>query len=402
MAELSGYQEFGGFHWELGSLRNALAYQGLRMPHSGEAPTEELLLGVSGGIVAGYFIFEYQGVPPMFHFLTFNTFDPLPTAIERLGIETVKQGSASAAKARQNLLSALDRGRAPLVWADTFSLGHGVKPPAQDYHFSVPLLVIAYDEGRDEARFVDRAKVPFTVRASELDAARARPKKERQRLMLVDNLRPERLPEAVQAGIEQCLQNAYGEPPRQPMRGKFGLVAFERWLALLADEKAKNGWKRQFTEGSLRYEAISSFYHYTHHLGSGGYGARGRYADFLQEAALILGKDSLRQAAASFRQAEVAWGALYNTLLPESSPSLYQARTLIDEREHLLREQGGSSLAARREIDAQLIAIRDEGAQSLTFSVDEERSWREAMREAVLSLKESEEAAFAVLRAAID
>ena len=103
MAELRDYTEYGGDHWELGALRNALAHQGARMPHTGQAPTEALLLGIAGGVVAGYFIFEYEGYPPMFNFLTVNSFDPLTNALERLGIEATTRRSGSPEKARQHL-----------------------------------------------------------------------------------------------------------------------------------------------------------------------------------------------------------------------------------------------------------------------------------------------------------
>ena len=46
---LEDYTQFGG-HIEMGTVRNALAYQGVTMPHSGDAPTQALLFGISGGV----------------------------------------------------------------------------------------------------------------------------------------------------------------------------------------------------------------------------------------------------------------------------------------------------------------------------------------------------------------
>ena len=293
MAELRGYQEFGGDHWELGPLRNALAHQGARVPHTGAAPTEALLLGIAGGITAGYFIFEYEGYPPMFNFLTMNTFDPLSSVLDRLAIETEIQRSGSAAKARQQLLDALSAGKAPLVWADVSSLGYSERERTEDFWFVCPLLVIAYEDG-GQARLVDRADVPLTVTAERLDEARARVKKERQKLMTAGDIAEEKLAPAVRAGIEQCLALALDEPPRKPMRGKYGLAAYTRWADELADERSKKGWQRKFAQGSARFALLTSFYHYTHHFGTGGSGARARYADFLDEAALILDTDDLR------------------------------------------------------------------------------------------------------------
>ena len=165
MTELTDYKEYGGDHWELGPLRNALAYQGLRMPHTGQAPSESLLLGISGGIVAGYFIFQYKGYPPTFNFLTVNSFDPMSNVLERLEIEVQNQRSNSAKKARKNLIQALDRGDAPLVWAEVTSLGYGDMKESEDYWFVMPLLVTRYDDNTDRASIVDRSSVPIHISA---------------------------------------------------------------------------------------------------------------------------------------------------------------------------------------------------------------------------------------------
>lgn len=401
MTELTDYKEYGGDHWELGPLRNALAYQGLRMPHTGQAPSESLLLGISGGIVAGYFIFQYKGYPPTFNFLTVNSFDPMSNVLERLEIEVQNQRSNSAKKARKNLIQALDRGDAPLVWAEVTSLGYGDMKESEDYWFVMPLLVTRYDENTDRASIVDRSSVPIHISAQVLDRARQRIKKERQRLMTVGKFPIEKLPEATRAGIQQCLEHALGEPPRKPMRGKYGLAAYTRWADALADERSKNGWKRQFATGSDRFSLLTWFYHYTHHFGTGGFGARGRYADFLVEAAEILENDALLIAADEFRKAERSWMALYDQLYSAGVEPLFRARQLIDEREKLFREQGQASTEARNKINEQLEELRTSANETMNFRETEEKQWREGMRESVLELQAREVAAFHRLQDAV-
>ena len=394
MTELTGYKEYGGDHWELGPLRNALAYQGLRMPHTGQAPSEALLLGISGGIVAGYFIFQYKGYPPTFNFLTVNSFDPMTNVLERLEIDVLNLRTNSAEKARKNLIQALDRGDAPLVWAEVTSLGYGDMKESEDNWFVMPLLVTRYDESTDEASIVDRSRVPIHISAQALDRARQRIKKERQRLMTFGKFPMEKLPQATRAGIQQCLEHALGEPPRKPMRGKYGLAAYTRWADALADERSKNGWKRQFATGSDRFSLLTWFYHYTHHFGTGGFGARGRYADFLVEAAEILDNDALVKAAEEFRKAERGWMALYDQLYSDEMEPLIQARQLIDERERQFREQGQASFENREQITGQLEALRLEADETMKFSEAQEKQWREGIRESVLELQALEAAAF--------
>ena len=55
MIKLNAYNHFAGRHWETGSVRNFYAYRGVNAPHTGQPYSEALLMGVSGGIVMGYF-----------------------------------------------------------------------------------------------------------------------------------------------------------------------------------------------------------------------------------------------------------------------------------------------------------------------------------------------------------
>ncbi|MBE2271691.1 MAG: hypothetical protein IAE80_25885 [Anaerolinea sp.] len=78
MAELANYHHFDGLAWATGYLTNALAYQGVTAPHTGKPYTEALLMGINGGLCAGYFSFEYTGELPHLHFLTRYLFDEEP------------------------------------------------------------------------------------------------------------------------------------------------------------------------------------------------------------------------------------------------------------------------------------------------------------------------------------
>ena len=86
MKSCNSIDKFTGRHWETGSIHNALAMQGIKAPHTGKPYSEAFLLGVSGGIALGYFLFEYGGFLPHLALLTRNTFDPFPRILERLGI----------------------------------------------------------------------------------------------------------------------------------------------------------------------------------------------------------------------------------------------------------------------------------------------------------------------------
>ena len=74
MPTLTDYQHFDGRHHETGTIHNYFAYTGVAAPHTGRPYSEALLLGVSGGIVMGYFTFAYKGYDPHVALLTRNTF----------------------------------------------------------------------------------------------------------------------------------------------------------------------------------------------------------------------------------------------------------------------------------------------------------------------------------------
>jgi hypothetical protein len=116
---------FTGRHWETGSIHNALAQQGFLAPHTGKPFSEALLLGVSGGITFGYFTFEYKGFLPHLALLTRNTFDPVPTILERLGIAQDVRQTNRAETAEKNLIEVLDTSLCP------YSLGRPVQPALQ-------------------------------------------------------------------------------------------------------------------------------------------------------------------------------------------------------------------------------------------------------------------------------
>ena len=107
MTVLTHYTQFDGLHWETGTIRNTLAYQGVVAPHTGKPYSEALLMGVSGGAAFGYFLFDYQGFDPIISLITRNTFDPMDTILERLGIPQTVLQTTHPKKAEENLLKIL-------------------------------------------------------------------------------------------------------------------------------------------------------------------------------------------------------------------------------------------------------------------------------------------------------
>jgi hypothetical protein len=400
MPTLPKYKHFDGRHWETGTVHNYFAYRGVKAPHTGQPYSEALLMGISGGLLMGYFSFAYKGNDPHVALLTRNTFNPLDTLLTRLGVVQHLQHTTDGRKAVRYLTEALEEGTPAIVWADALSLPYTGLGPRKDWWAVFPVLVFGYDEAADTVSIADRAAVPLTVTTGELAAARGRVKKDKHRLLTMDPPGANKLPVAVQQGIWDCLKR-YTEAPVKNARKNFGLAAFEHWAALLTKPKEKQSWARIFPPGTAMYAGLQSAYS---RFGLGTMAAesdRDLYAEFLEEAAAVLGRPALKQCAGTFRRAARGWGALSQALLPDRLRPFKQTRELIERRRKLFVEKGGASLPERQEVDRQLKAIRDSMESDFPLADAEAVAFREQLAEQVLKVGELERAAHAALQAAM-
>lgn len=403
MTILTDYQQFDGRHHETGSIHNALAYQGYQAPHTNQPISEALLLGISGGVSFGYFTFEYEGYPPHLVLLTRNTFDPMDNIFDRLAIPREVIHSTSEKAGREKLVDALAGGQAPLVWVDQFSLPYNTLP-FDEHNWSVmPVVVYGLDE--QHAYLADRSGKPLIISADDLDAARGRIQKYKQRIMTLGEPDWGRLPAAVSKGIWQSI-SLYLETPPRGKRDSFGLAALQYWAKMLTSTRNKNSWARYFPPGERLWMAIVG-----NLTQPGAYGwlakgvhnsaERGMYADFLQEAASILNNDNLNTCAALFRQCEVAWRDLLDVLLPYDIPLFAQTRSLLDQKRQLFVEQGSAAFEAVQKVNTELQQCSETARDN--FPLDEAGvvAYREQLAERVNHIHEQEKTAVEALQSAM-
>lgn len=399
MTILKHYHHFDGRHWETGTLCNVLAYQGVTAPHTGKPLSEALLFGIGGGIVAGYFTFEYSGLDPSLNFLTRNTFEPGDMIRERLRIPTEVKQTDNPDKAAANLTRVLDDGKPALVWGDLCQYPYFNMPPNNQLWLMFPVVVYGYDA--DSVSIADRAKVGLTVSVDELAKARARTSANKHRLMTLGAPNLDTLPAAVEAGIQACVSSFLDEPPRGQMKGKYGLDAFTHWMNLLADTSTKKGWAKSYPPGAKFYTMLKSGYHYVHFWGGDSSGSRGVYADFLDEAATILSKPALKDVAAHYRTAASLWDAMLRALLPDSIAPFKDTRELMQRSFGLFIEQGGASLPERQQISTRLKTIRDEMDTHFPLNERESAALRDQLRDQLQHIHDAEQAAVLALRDAM-
>jgi hypothetical protein len=396
-------QPFDGRHYETGSVQNILALQGVKAPHTGKPYSEAFLLGVSGGIAFGYFTFEYKGFLPHLVFLTRNTFDPFPTMLERLGVVQTVYQTTKAEIAERNLVETLASGSPALVWADQCSLPYTNQDP-KEYWNMIPIVVYGIDG--DHAMVADRSSRPLRVSMETLMNARGRVKKDKYRLVTIEAPQPAKLAAAAQKGIWQCISLFTDKPPRGT-RQNFGFAAYEHLADMLTNARNKQSWARYFGPGPCMYQALAGSvtqpgaFTWINLWGAGDGAERALYANFLDEAAILLEKKSLKEAAEQFRLSHTQWLKFADTLLPSTVPALHEAKTLMLRRNQLFVEKGEEAMDEIHEIISRLKKLQDAAAREFPLIETQVFELRSTLREHVLAISGIEQKAVELLQASM-
>ena len=397
MPILADYQQFEGLHWETGTVRNYYDYRGVLAPHTGKPISEALLMGISGGAVMGYFSFAYKGYDPHVVILTRNTFDPLDRLLQRLGIVQNVVQTASARKAESNLLDTLEAGVPAIVWADSYSLPYNALPADEEMWQMMPIVVYGFDQSQDKVWIADRARVPLHVTTAELAQARSRVKKTKHRLLTLERPNPDKLVPAVQLGIWDCIK-LFTEAPPKGSKNNFGFAAYQRWADLLTRPKMRLSWEKEFPAGSKMYAGLTSAFSHIMLFGKEGGAERLLYADFLDEASVLLDKVDLRQVAGGFRESAQLWDQLAESLLPDSVTPFGETRRFMLQRKKLFLEQGIEARDEILAIDGRLDQIKSEMAADFPLDQAGVVAMREDLRSSVLGIHDLEKNTIAALQ----
>jgi len=401
MVMLQDYAQFEGRHREAGSIRNVLAHQGVKAPHTGQPYSEALLIGVSGGAAFGYFIFKYEGWDPMLSLVTHNSFDPMQTMFERLAIPRDVMQTSKPETAQQQLIDALENGQPAIVWADMFSLPYnGNDEPSEDLWGMAPLVVFGYEDGAYHV--ADRSQKPLTVNEDDFAAARARIAKDKHRLMTLEAPDDGQLVKAVKDGIKQCV-SLFTEDPPKGGKNSWGFAGYQHWAKMLTNTRNQKSWLQTFDTDSAKWYGIigGSF-----NPGLFGWirtwatpnAERDLYADFLDEAATILENDTLKDAAAKFHESGSAWCDLSELALPDDVPLLKEAKELTLRRHNAFINKGMDGVDEMKAIDGHLAEIM---SSAFPLSDEELIGYRKRLSEQVLAIHDIEREAVTLLQDAM-
>ncbi|MBT4002907.1 MAG: hypothetical protein HOF10_06285 [Chloroflexi bacterium] len=400
MTILNNYSQFSTHHWETGTIKNYLEYRGFLAEHNKKPYSEALLMGISGGLVMGYFSFAYKGYDPHVVILTRNTFDPLDTLLSRLGVEQELKHTGIPEKGYTNLVDTLDNGLPAIIWADMYSLPHNTLPLDDGMWGMAPIIVYGIDESRDEVWIADRAEVPLKITVDQLAAARSRVKKDKYRILTISEPNPKKIKLAVEKGIWDSIK-LYTEKPPKGAANNFGYLAYQRFSDILTNPKARMSWAKEFPVGAKLFAGLSSTF-----TSAFVYGKKGEsldaerllFADFLKEATVILEKPGLAKAVSKMEKSAASWKNLAMQIFPDGISLLKESRELILEKDLLFRKNGSKEIQRMKEVNSRLDEIKELFENDYPLSDNETEKLLGGIAEAVMSIHDMEKEAIDILQ----
>jgi len=391
-----GFVHLPGIHPETAALRVLLANAGVTAPHTGQPPSEALVFGIAGGAGTGVMSFRYEAEDFTSFWLTgWNPFQSsVVGACERLGLAPTITETGGTATATRQLGELLAEGVPAMAWVDLAELGYAGLPPewsGGSYH----TVVVYAAGGQGEPALVgDRAPEPFQVDAERLAAARARIRKQRNRLLSLGagELAPD-LAEAARRGLAACAAG----PVRAP--GGMDTGALAAWAGRLHGSSAADAWPRRFPPGRHLWGALRNLVDFVEHQGSGGGLMRPLQAAFLREAAELTGEGRLAGLAGRYDELAAGWHELAAMALPGDVPELAATRRLLARREALLLGRGAAATDELAATAAELAAVGERVAAAFPLGADDVDALLRGLKARVVGLHAAELAARDELRA---
>lgn len=351
-----------GVHPETASLASALRRLGVTGP-DGQSLSEALVLVVGGGLGAGYILWEFKARSSAVLALGFRNqwqYPGIPgwfgKTLDRLGVAATLHETAGVVGARRVLDGLLERGIPAVAWVDTQTIGTWHQPEALSGIWGYPVVVTG--RRRDGAFLIDdRCAEPLVVAPDVMAAARARISSYRNRIveLRVDPgpIAADRLRSALETGLVDQVEHLRSDSD------SFSLPAWRKWARLMTDRRNAKAWPRVFVDGRGLFgtlisivEAIDSG------VGAAGGHLRDRYADGLDEAAGILDRPQLHEAAAAWRVSADRWEVLADAAVPTEVPDAAEAVELAEEL-HDAVMAGEPGRAAAADAGRRLFELRD-------------------------------------------
>jgi hypothetical protein len=398
MATIEGYTHFGGKHAETASLTNVLRAQGLRAEHNHQPFTEGMLLGIGGGLGAGYILWELK--EHQAKILVFGwqnrwqyTMPFYENLCKRINVTPTFHETGSQKTAAGQLDELLNAGQPVVAWVDRAQMPYLQLPKSLEGHLGNFIAIYGIEDG--QVLVDDLAAKPFRVPVETMVSARARIGSYKNRLLSVKVDGEHDLPAAIMVGIQDMIEHL------SQSSDSFSLPTFQKWGKMMTHRKNAKGWPVVFADRRGLYGALKSVYEGIELVSTGGGGMRGLYADFLDEAAVVVNRPALREVAEQYRRLAAQWSAFAGSALPDGVEPLRETKQLLCQRYELLMAKGGDGLGEIQPLIQRLGVLYDENKHELPMSDSEIDNLFSVMGDQLLALFEAETSALAALKEAI-
>lgn len=390
-------QQYGGVHSTTASLNNALALEGVLNPKTGKPFTEAMILGIGGGLGAGYILWEYKKRDYANIVMGFRNrwnypLDYLTNACGRLGIILDVLETTSINKAQISIDEALEQGKPILVWTDKACIVyHGLLEEHKRHFF----YIIGVQGKTDDGYAIDDLhRNGWTLTKEEfIEAHTPIVTSNKQRTITLDPTDKIDLKAAVMAGIQDHLEHLGRNSE------SFSLPVYTKWAKLMVDPKNKKGWPTVFKKRAGLYVTLRSIYEGVAFDDTEGAALRDLYADFLTEADTIIDAD-LSEAVDAYRTCAEAWREFANTALPDDVPEFVHSKELMQERYSNFAKQDVGALTKNVQELSDLEGQYNK--EDFPLNDDQVTELFEAMHNQLNAIYDAEQAALQNLNSAIE
>jgi hypothetical protein len=306
------------------------------------------------------------------------------------------RNSSSGSAALSNLKARLSEGEPVLAWTDAARLPYsGYTGFGNFYHV---VVVYGLDESGGTVQLADQTPGPLAVSLGDLRYARETSWSPKYRAMTVDSPQNAQDPRvAAEQGIRECIE--------QMLTGlgiaNFGLRGMDKWATILTSSKEKKSWLKVYSPGSDLYCALFTIYEQISVRGNVGAAGRTLYAEFLEEAAGLLDKPTLRNAAALYRESEALWQDVADAHLPGDFKVFAEARNLAQERRRIFETLGPEGRDRLEQIKARLAEIERSMSTEFPIPQSDLRGFLTDIRHRILKVRDQESKCVEAIQAAM-
>lgn len=389
-------QQYGGIHSTTASLTNALAHEGVLNPKTRKPFTEAMILGIGGGLGAGYILWEFKGRDHANIVMGFRNrwnyqVEYLTNACNRLGINMDIRETKSTKRSQRTIDEALAHGKPIVVWTDKACISyHGLLEKHKRHFFYV---IGVHGKTGDKYIIDDLAQNEWTLTIEAFIEAHEPITSNKQRTITFHPTHDIDLKLAVMDGIQDHLEHLGRDSET------FSLPVYAKWAKMMIDPKNKKGWHTVFKKRAGLYVTLQSVYEGITFDDTDGAGLRDIYADFLTEVGKLIEAD-LRDAIQAYRTCAELWRGFANTAFSDDVPEFAHAKQLMQAR---------YSNFAKQDVDALSKNVQDlndleERYINDNFPLNDKQvdTLFEAMHDRLNAIYDAEQAALKSLKSAIE